>query len=159
MRRILLVDDEINVLHAMQRALRQHLRVEEVDVEVFTCPVAALTRCNEISFDIVISDFRMPQMSGVQFLCALKITDPFAVRMMLSASTEFDTVKTAVNEAEVFRYLEKPWRFSELQDCILLGLAHRDAMREENRLAELQRVRAEPLVDGRCAPSSGITPL
>lgn len=128
MRKILLVDDEVNILQAMQRDLRLHLGIPDVSIETFTSPVEALTRCNEISFDVVIADFRMPQMNGVQFLCALKITDPSAIRMILSASTEFDTVLQAINEAEVFRYLAKPWRFNELSDSIHAALAQRDAL-------------------------------
>ena len=84
MRKILLVDDEINVLNALQRALRQQLAIEGLQIETFTNPLAALQRCCECDFDIVISDYRMPELSGVEFLHTLKEIAPGTVRMMLS---------------------------------------------------------------------------
>src|SRR6185437_6898774 len=95
MRRFLLVDDEINALHALQRAIRQSGVEKELIVEVFTDPRAALERGKEVVFDVVISDFRMPEMSGVEFLRAYRAIQPDTVRMILSASTEFDAVMSA----------------------------------------------------------------
>lgn len=140
MRRILLVDDEVNVLNALVRAMRQVLQIEDLRIETFTDPFDALTRCAECNFDIVISDFRMPQMTGVEFLHAIKEVAPATVRMMLSASTEFDTVTSAINEAQVFRFIPKPWQPGDLQENIRLALIHRDQALEQQRLADLQRV-------------------
>lgn len=127
MRRLLLVDDEINVLHALQRALRQCSFKDDIRVEIFRDPVAALTRAVEVDFDLAISDFQMPQMNGVDFLKKLRQIQPDAVRLVLSASTEFDTVMRAINEAEVFRYIPKPWRPDELEEVIQHALARRSA--------------------------------
>ena len=140
MRRILLVDDEINVLNALVRELRQHLHVDDLRIETFTDPFDALTRCAECSFDVVISDFRMPQMTGVEFLHAVMLTAPDTVRIILSASTEFTTVTSAINEAHVFRYVPKPWQVGDLQDTIRQALVQRDTLRNERRMADQQRV-------------------
>ncbi len=148
MRRILLVDDEINVLNALVRAMRQHLQIEDLKIETFTDPFDALTRCAEVQFDIVISDFRMPQMTGVEFLTAIKAEAPNTVRMILSASTEFETVTSAINEAQVFRYIPKPWQVGDLQENIRLALAHRDELLKLDLLADQQRVR-----EGTISPS------
>ena len=140
MRRLLLVDDEINVLNALVRALRQHMPEADMRIETYTDPFDALTRCAECSFDVVISDYRMPQMTGVEFLTAIKAVAPDTVRMILSASTEFDNVTAAINQAGVFRYLAKPWQIGELHESIRLGLAQHDSLREQHLLADQQRV-------------------
>lgn len=143
MRRILLVDDELNVLNALLRALRQQLPVEGLQIEAFTDPLAALRRCCECTFDLVISDYRMPEMSGVELLHTLKEIAPSTVRIMLSASTEFGTVASAIAEAQVFRYLAKPWQMPELLETIRLALLQRDELVEQQQLAALQRRRRE----------------
>lgn len=141
MRRFLLVDDEINVLHALQRMLRQNVHEDDLQIEIHTDPKQALMRCGEIAFDIVISDYRMPQMDGVDFLKVVKELQPEAVRLMLSASSEFETVKNAINEAEVFRYIAKPWNVADVGEIILLALARRDEALVEKRLADEARVK------------------
>jgi two-component system probable response regulator PhcQ len=145
MRRILLVDDEINVLNALVRAMRLHLRIEDLKIETFTDPFDALTRCSEVTFDIVISDFQMPQMTGVEFLHAIKDVAPTTVRMILSASTEFQTVTSAISEAQVFRYIPKPWQVGDLQENIRLALVHRDGLLEQQRLTDALRAQAGQL--------------
>ncbi len=126
MRRLLLVDDEINVLHALQRAIRERYASDAMLLELYTDPFDALTRCAEVHFDAAISDFRMPQMTGIEFLYALKLATPSTSRLMLTASTEQETMKLAINEAEVFRFLSKPWASGELHQSISDALDHHD---------------------------------
>jgi two-component system probable response regulator PhcQ len=145
MRRILLLDDEVNVLNALVRAMRLHLQIEDLRIETFTDPFEALTRCAEIGFDIVISDYQMPQMTGVEFLHAIKDAAPTTVRMILSASTEFGTVASAISEAQVFRYIPKPWQVGDLQENIRMALLHRDSLLEQQRLTDALRVQAGKL--------------
>ena len=140
MRRILLVDDEINVLHALQRTLRQSVVNDELQIEIYTDLQQALARSREVAFDIVISDYRMPEMNGVDFLKALKEIQPDTVRLVLSASTEFDILMDAINQAEVFRYIIKPWQDVELKETIQLALARRDQALEDLRLFDKLRV-------------------
>lgn len=142
MRRVLLLDDEINVLHALQRALRGCLSDEELQVESFTDPELALLRCGEVDFDVAVADYRMPSMNGVDFLKMVKGIQPDAVRLVLSASTEFETVLKAVNQAEVFRYIAKPWQPDELSGALRLAFARRDQALAERRLLERERQKA-----------------
>lgn len=139
MRRLLLLDDEISVLHALERTLRQFFSSEELKMEIFTDPEQALLRSAEIPFDVVVSDYRMPGMDGIDFLKMIKGIQPDAVRLLLSASTEFDTVMNAINQAEVFRYIAKPWRAGDLQKVIQLALVRRDQSIEEHALADEAR--------------------
>ena len=141
MRRFLLVDDEINILQALQRTLRQKFRDEEFLTELHTDPRQALQRINEVAFDFVISDFHMPQMNGVDFLEQVRDAQPDAVRLMLSASSDFDTIMNAINRAEVFRYISKPWTATELEEIIRISLERRDKVMEDRRLAD--EVRAQ----------------
>jgi DNA-binding NtrC family response regulator len=139
MRRFLVVDDELPVLHALQRTLRQHVADRSIHVEVFTESDKALERCGEVDFDLVISDFRMPGIDGVEFLRMVKRILPDAVRIMLSASSDAGTIVHAVNDAEVFRYLAKPWQAEDVAECIRLGLERRDKLLEDRRLADEMR--------------------
>jgi YesN/AraC family two-component response regulator len=130
MRRILLVDDEAHVLSALQRTLRSFLQEYAVELEAYSDPEQALLRCAETTFDIVMSDYRMPGLTGADFLQMVKGIQPDAVRLMLSASTEFAEVSNAINRAEVFRYVAKPWEGDELKKIFLLAFERRDeAMR------------------------------
>ncbi|KRB79534.1 response regulator [Noviherbaspirillum sp. Root189] len=135
MRRLLLLDDEINVINALQRALRQHFTDRELRIESFTDPEQALLRSAEVPFDVVVSDYRMPGMTGADFLQAFKGIQPDAVRLVLSASTEFDTVMNAINQAEVFRYIAKPWMVDDLKKIFDLAFTRHDEAKEMRRLA------------------------
>lgn len=146
MHRVLLVDDEVNVLNALVRTLRQHPAAASLQIEVFTNPFDALARCCACDFDIVISDFRMPEMTGVEFLHALKEVAPSTVRMMLSASTEFDTVASAIAQAQVFRYIAKPWQAPELHQVVTQALEQRAHLVREQELADRQRRHEEQQV-------------
>jgi len=140
MRHLLLVDDEINVLHALRRGLSSSFQGESFRIETFDDPQQALERVKEADFDVIISDYRMPVMTGVVFLKQVKEIQPDAVRLILSASTDFEAVKTAINDAAVFRFLTKPWEQLELNNIIQLAFTQRDQLLEERRLADESRM-------------------
>lgn len=127
MRRVLIIDDETSVLHALERTLHLAFPDEIVQVETFAEPEAALLRAGEQDFDIVMSDFRMPGLTGADVLQLIKGLQPAAVRIVLSATTERDDIIAAVNRAEVFRYVAKPWQREELIATLLAAFAYRDA--------------------------------
>jgi DNA-binding NtrC family response regulator len=127
MRRILILDDEEAVLHALQRALRLAFFSDSVQVEAFVEPEAALLRAGEQDFDVVVSDLRMPGLSGTDVLEVMKGLQPDAVRIVLSASTERSDIFDAVNRAEVFRYLAKPWHSRELVATLRAAFEYRNA--------------------------------
>jgi DNA-binding NtrC family response regulator len=146
MSRILLVDDEPNMLSALQRALRQSKPLAGAQIETFTNPFEALNRICVCEFDLVVSDFMMPEMSGGEFLQALKDVAPTTVRIMLSASTDFQTAMTAINEAQVFRFISKPWQQAELEQNILQALEERQRLlAEAGRSPSAQELEARRL--------------
>lgn len=151
MTRLLLLDDEVHLLQALKRELR--LLMPDVQIECFSNAYEAINRVCVCEFDVVIADYRMPEMSGVAFLQALRDIAPDTVRMMLSASTEFDIALSAINDAQVFRFIPKPWQSAELEANIRLALelrarllAERDPLRtmpESAEEIEAQRLEAE----------------
>lgn len=103
-RRILCVDDEPNVLAALQRHLRK-------SYEVSTAPggAAALSLLeSEGPFAVVISDMRMPEMNGAQFLQHVRMRFPETVRILLTGYADLESAVAAVNSGHVFRFLTKP---------------------------------------------------
>lgn len=109
MRRMMLVDDEPQVLSALRRLLTRSLPREGIHIELCPNPLQALTLARRAVYDVVVSDFRMPQMNGVKFLSRWKDIQPDTIRLILSASTDFEAVQGAINDADVFKYLIKPW--------------------------------------------------
>jgi DNA-binding NtrC family response regulator len=142
--RILLVDDEENILNALRRVLSaqdaQAPGGGRPTVETFSSPHEALQRAHDTAFDLVISDYRMPQMNGVDFLKSFKAIQPDAARMVLSGYADLDGIIGAINEAQIFRFLAKPWHDSELKSAVAQALAHRALLMENQRLADLVRL-------------------
>lgn len=150
MRRILLVDDEANVLSALHRALRRFMPEQEVEIHLCQDPEQALLRCADVGFDVVMSDYRMPGMSGADFLQMVKSLQPEAVRLVLSASNDIGEVMDAINRAEVYRYVAKPWEGRELEKIFAQAFARHDEasaarrlvqQREQNALSPQERER------------------
>lgn len=145
MRRVLILDDEVHVLAALQRALRQVFPPDTLVVEAFSEPEAAVLRAGEASFDVVMSDYRMPGLNGADVLHLVKGIQPEAVRLVLSASTDFSEIMNAVNRAEVFRYVAKPWNIDELIRIFQAAFARRDELVGARLLVEQSRAKgAEP---------------
>ena len=140
MHRIMLVDDEENILNALRRLFAAGDR--KIQVETFVSPHAALARAKEgVAFDAVISDYRMPEMDGVVFLREFIKEQPHAVRLILSGYADLDALVGAINEAQIYRFISKPWHDIELRAAVAQALAHHDLLLENQRLAD--EVRAQ----------------
>lgn len=139
MPRILLLDDEPHVLAALRRVLRARFAAT-LKIESTTDAQLALRRARETGFDVVMSDYRMPQMSGIDFLAGVRTAQPLSVRMILSASSDFDTIQRAVNDVGVFRYLSKPWIEDDLVEQLGAALALAEHTRSERELADAMRL-------------------
>jgi two-component system probable response regulator PhcQ len=141
--RIMLVDDEVNILHALRRILSPSPEAEfdghSLTIELFTSPVAALQRADYMPFDLVITDYRMPEMNGVEFLVKFREIQPNTTRLILSGYTDLDGMIGAINEAHIFRFIAKPWHDFELRAAVMQALSFRHLTMENQRLADLAR--------------------
>ncbi len=103
-RKILLVDDDPNILSSYQRLLRKNYLI--VAAESARDGIAAIKE--QGPFAVVISDFRMPEMDGVKFLSIVRNLTPDTVRIMLSGQADMEVAIEAVNQGNIFRFLNKP---------------------------------------------------
>ncbi|MCX8087577.1 MAG: response regulator [Rhodocyclaceae bacterium] len=139
---ILVVDDEPNIVNALRRELATPpVGRYRYAVEGFTDPSAALARARERGFAVVISDYRMPQMSGLEFLKALAALQPDCVRIVLSGQTDMDALIKMVNETHIYRFIPKPWTSYFLKSSLAQAIDFRQAALRNRRLAD--RLRAQ----------------
>ncbi|OGS90312.1 MAG: hypothetical protein A2Z95_02800 [Gallionellales bacterium GWA2_60_18] len=128
MNRILLVDDEQNVLNALRRELR-----DAFEIEAFDDSVAALDHCRTTQFDLVVADYQMPGMNGLEFLKQFRLLQPDAARLLLSGESDINALIRTINETHVYRFIAKPWGKAELLSSIRQALSYRDALLERRR--------------------------
>ena len=143
-KRIMLVDDERGILNALRRMIESKAATElapfALTVELFTSPIEALQRAEEISFDVVLSDYRMPEMTGVAFLTKIKSLQPSAMRMILSGYADLTALISAINNAQIHCFLSKPWVDAELRAAIVHALVTQAHQREREELADFASV-------------------
>ncbi|HEX6705170.1 MAG TPA: response regulator [Albitalea sp.] len=140
--KIMLIDDEPNVLSALQRMLRQRPPVagRPCAVEAYTSPRAAIEAARERVVDVIVCDYRMPELDGVETLRRLRQMHPQTARILLSGSREFDTVVDAINVAQVGRIVVKPWSDDELVEAIADAVETRRLRLENAELADEVRL-------------------
>lgn len=114
--KVLCVDDE----PALLRSLRWLLR-SEFEVVVSSDPVQALTLLDADCFDVVVSDQRMPGMTGTEFLHKAMRKAPQTTRLLLTGYADFSAVVAALNDGNVFRYINKPWDNAKLIHAVQEG--------------------------------------
>lgn len=131
MYRILLVDDEQNVLNALCRELQS-----DYAVEAFSDPHEALQRCQTTRFDLALVDYKMPQMNGAEFLSQFGKLQPDAVRLMLSGEADFNALIDTINEAHIERFISKPWNHTELTLTLAFALTQREQVLKNQRLTD-----------------------
>jgi two-component system, probable response regulator PhcQ len=142
---ILLVDDEPHILSALQRSLRRVLREPDYRIETQTDPLAALARAADHAYALVISDYRMPGLDGVTLLTRLRTLQPEAARIILSGQADQQALLAAINQAQIARFIGKPWDDDALLAEIQAVLRQRDEHLETQRLADASRVQAGTL--------------
>ena len=150
MNRIMVVDDEPGVLHALRRVLRMVPCVDgsrryQLEVDTFDSPTMAFKKATCTAYDLFIVDYKMPLMNGVEFLSAVRELQPDSQRMILSGYADLNALIGAINEANIFRFIGKPWRDFDVVAAIAQALSHRQLLLENRRLADLARLNAGQL--------------
>lgn len=130
--RVLFVDDDDNILRALRRVFRQ----EAWELGFARSGDEALTRFEvDGVWDVVVADQRMPGMSGVALLRALRERHPRTVRVMLSSHTDTDTVLDAINEGFAYKFLVKTCTEDALRETLRDVVAGVELRLENQRLA------------------------
>jgi response regulator RpfG family c-di-GMP phosphodiesterase len=132
---ILFVDDEVNILKALQRLLRN----EPMSVLTASRPQEAIDLLAKTPAQVVVSDQRMPEMTGVDLLSTLRDRHPDMVRMMLTGYTEMNIAVEAINRGEIYRLITKPWNDEELKTTLRQAFDHHDLKGEIKRLNHVTR--------------------
>lgn len=131
--KILFVDDEENILTALKR-----LFMDE-GYEIFTAQggLQALELLENESMDLIVSDQRMPVMTGVEFLKQSKMLARDSIRIVLTGYADTNAAIDSINKGEVYRYITKPWNDDEIKAIIRDGLELKRLRRENEELLEL----------------------
>ena len=108
---VLFVDDEENILNALKRVLRR----ENYRIITAASGPEGLKILEGQKVQVVISDQRMPEMSGTEFLTHVMERHPDAVRIILSGYTDVDTITDAINQGHIYKFLLKPWNEDALK--------------------------------------------
>ena len=128
---ILIVDDEVRVLDALEAVLATEFRI----LRASSGPAALdLLRSEDVA--VILTDYKMPGMTGVEMLRESQTVAPEAVRLVLTAYTDVDSLMDAVNTGHIYHFVAKPWESNELL-VVLRRAVERHALAQENgRLRE-----------------------
>jgi len=130
--RILLVDDEPNVLKALQRVFRQ----ENYVVVTASGGQEALELLRKEPFHLMISDYMMPGISGAELLKQAKAIKPEIIRIMLTGHADTGAVMGAINEGAVYKFILKPWNDDDLRVTVALALEQYDLIQKNKALQQ-----------------------
>jgi len=139
--RILCVDDEPNILSALRRLFRPS------GFEVLTAESAhaGLAILESQPVEVVISDMRMPEMNGTQFLEIVRERWPGTVRMLLTGYADVQLILGAINRGEIYRYITKPWDDNDVLLAARHAVERKRLEEEKQRLEALTRIQNEEL--------------
>ena len=133
---ILVLDDEPEILTAIKRDLRSC-----ATVETFSSATDALNALAKNEYSVILSDLRLPQMSGLDFLEKAEKLWPNSQRILLTAFVDLASLQDSVNKARLNQLMSKPWEPAELEECV------KRAQRQYETLAENQQLRRLALTD------------
>jgi len=150
--KVLLVDDDAMILAGLKRHLRNQFRIETA-----LSGEEGLRKIDENGpYAVIVSDYFMPGMNGIEFLCRVKETDPDSVRMMLTGSADMSTAIQAVNEGSIFQFHPKPCPAETLSKAIQSGVdAYLKTTTHQTQFKKVQRSLAQAsMIQQNLAPKS-----
>lgn len=130
---VLVVDDEANVASSISRLLQDH-GYTVLTADDGESALSLLAEQDNIS--VIISDQRMPKMTGSELLATVASEYPEVKRILLTGYADFESVRDAVNHGRIFRFLMKPWDDEELVTCVEQGTHYYLVSKENKRLHE-----------------------
>lgn len=139
--RLLLVDDEEYILKSIRRVLRRG----DWQIETASDAEEGLKALERFTPEVVISDFRMPGMNGVEFLSRVKAQVPRAQRIMLTGQADQQAIEEAINRSEIFRFISKPWNDSHLVLTVKSAFEQYALQAENERLLRVTQQQNEEL--------------
>lgn len=122
---LLLLDDEANIIKALSRTLRR----DGYRILSTTSVKEAFSLLAENDVQVIISDQRMPEMSGTEFLSQVKAIHPDTVRIVLSGYTDLKSVTDAINQGAIYKFLTKPWDDDQIREHVRQAFHYYAAMR------------------------------
>ena len=128
---ILLVDDEEDNLALLYRTLRGSYNLDKS-----TSPTKALDMLNDKQYHLVISDHKMPEMDGVEFLKKVLEKSPNTMRILLTAYSDANILIDAINYAKIYRYIKKPYNPDELQLIVSSALEYYQLKHDNDKLID-----------------------
>lgn len=138
---VLIVDDEPDVCDSVQNLLRREFRVLKAH-----SAEEGYRIMQEEEVHIVMSDQRMPQITGIEMLTRLKARHPHAIRMLFTGFADLESIITAINQGHIFQFLKKPWQPEELLSAVRQAALEYDnletlAVERENLLEEVSSLK------------------
>ncbi len=130
---ILVVDDDLAVLTALQQVMAR----EGYEVLVARDGPEALTVAREQPPDLVLCDYRMPEMDGVEVFKAMSNICPDAIRVLVTAHAEINVAMSAINEGGIYKFVPKPWSARDLVIMVRRALEHYQLIQEGKALMEM----------------------
>ncbi|MBW2062661.1 MAG: response regulator [Deltaproteobacteria bacterium] len=129
---VLCVDDEENILRSLKRLFRRE------DFRFLTAETGeeGLKILQENPVHLVISDNRLPTMSGIEFLAEIRENYPDTIRMVLTGFTDLDTIMESVNQGHIFKFILKPWNDQNLIMDVRQALQQYDLIQSNKQLHE-----------------------
>ncbi len=129
-RTLLLVDDEPNILNALKRLLRR----DGYTILLANGGIEALQILENNFVNVIVSDHRMPVMTGIEFLTRVKQDYPDITRIILSGFSDFDTITEAINEGNIYKFLAKPWDDTQIRMTLKEAFEYSELRIENSRL-------------------------
>lgn len=131
---LLYVDDEATNLRVFKANFRKFF-----NVHTSTNPIEAIDILNEEDIQVIVTDQRMPEMTGTQFLEKILPDHPDVIKIILTGFTDIEAIKDGINRCGIFKYITKPWNFDEMKGVLERAIeTYQQAAESEEHIKELE---------------------
>lgn len=131
---LLYVDDEATNLRVFKANFRKFF-----NVHTSTNPIEAIDILNQEDIQVIVTDQRMPEMTGTQFLEKILPDHPDVIKIILTGFTDIEAIKDGINRCGIFKYITKPWNFDEMKGVLERAIdTYQQAAESEEHIKELE---------------------